>query len=151
MPLFSQSLDSHTHYLNADLELLCAADLTPIASFFSQQEISQLHFSFLEKHSEQHPRLCFATFEANDSFETPAETIEVLLSAIASLPSDLESLWRQCEQRILDIGYQCGSEPWAFNQSLPNDMLARIAAAGLTLRLTLYPMATNQQTADGKA
>jgi hypothetical protein len=147
MSLPPQSVDSRIQYLNTDLELLGTADLAPIAIFFSQQALFQLHFSFLEKHSEQQTQLCLATFETNDSFDSPAETIEVLLRAIAALSPNLESLWWQCEQRILDIGYQCGSEPSALSQSLPSDLLARIAAVGLSLRLTLYPMTTNQQEA----
>jgi hypothetical protein len=38
-----------------------------------------------------------------------------------------------------NIGYDCGAEPWAFNQGLTAELLGRMAATGASLRITLYP------------
>jgi hypothetical protein len=44
-----------------------------------------------------------------------------------------------CSRREFNIGYDCGREPWAFNQVLSAQLLSRIAAARASLRVTLYP------------
>jgi hypothetical protein len=36
-------------------------------------------------------------------------------------------------------GYECGAEPWGFQQEISSATLARIAALDASLRLTLYP------------
>ena len=45
----------------------------------------------------------------------------------------------QCTTREFNLGYDCGAEPWAFNQGLSSELLGRIAAVGASLRLTIYP------------
>lgn len=49
------------------------------------------------------------------------------------------AMWWACTRREFNIGYDCGAEPWAFNQGLSNETLRRIAACGGSLRWTLYP------------
>ena len=41
--------------------------------------------------------------------------------------------------REFNIGYDCGEEPWAFNQGLSAETLRRVAAVKASLRWTLYP------------
>ncbi len=42
-------------------------------------------------------------------------------------------------RREFNIGYDCGAEPWAFNQGLSAHLLGRMATAGASLRVTIYP------------
>jgi len=37
------------------------------------------------------------------------------------------------------FGYDCGLDPWGFNQGLSPKLLGRMAAAVASLRVTLYP------------
>ncbi len=60
-------------------------------------------------------------------------------AVIESLVPPLRSVWAGCSQREFNIGYDCGLEPWAFNQGLSADLLGRMAKAGASLRVTLYP------------
>ncbi len=67
--------------------------------------------------------------------DEPENTIRVMLSAIEAVlapeaDARAAALWRACTLREFNIGYECGAEPWAFNQGLSNDTLRRIAACG---------------------
>lgn len=62
-----------------------------------------------------------------------------LLSAIESLDGPTHELWSACTSREFNIGYDCGDEPWAFSHELTPETLARMAALGIALRITLYP------------
>jgi putative transcriptional regulator len=63
-----------------------------------------------------------------------------MLDAIESLDSDARRSWSECRLREFNIGYDCGYDPWAFNQGLTADTLHRISAAAASLRITLYPL-----------
>src|SRR5205814_66319 len=83
--------------------------------------------------------LWYATFEIYDQHEEPEPTIAALLAVVESLAESLRAVWSGCTRREFNIGYDCKSKPWAFNQGLTSQLLGRIAAAGASLRITLYP------------
>ena len=83
--------------------------------------------------------LWYATFETSTQFAEPEPNIAAILGIVESLARPLRSVWDGCAQREFNIGYDCGDEPWGFNQALPADLLARMAAVGASLRVTLYP------------
>jgi hypothetical protein len=64
-----------------------------------------------------------------------------MLDAIEAIDEPAKELWRACTKREFNIGYDCGDEPWAFNNGLSNRTLDRIARLGASLRITLYPPA----------
>ncbi len=80
-----------------------------------------------------------ATFETENQHAEPEPNIAAMLDAIESLGPAFSSIWSSCSLREFNIGYDCGLEPWAFNQGLSAGLLERMAAAGACLRLTLYP------------
>ena len=61
-----------------------------------------------------------------------------MLTVIEALHSPFRSAWAGCSQRVFDIAYDCGREPFAFRQELSAETLGRLAAAGASLRITLY-------------
>jgi hypothetical protein len=69
----------------------------------------------------------------------PEPNIATVLAAVESLAPPLRAVWSGCSLREFNIGYDCGREPWAFNQGLSAEVLGRIAAVGASLRWTLYP------------
>jgi hypothetical protein len=120
-------------YLNTDLDLISAEDLTVLAAAFEGGGVPPLHVT------QGADGLWYATFETSAQFAEPEPNIAAILAIVESLARPLRSLWDECTRREFNIGYDCGDEPWAFNQGLPADLLGRMAAAGASLRVTLYP------------
>ena len=88
-----------------------------------------------------------ATLELEGSFAQPESNIDAILTAVESLPPDAMKIWSACTVREFNLGYACGDEPWAFTNQLTSPTLARMAALGASLRLTLYPFrASNEPT-----
>jgi hypothetical protein len=129
-----RALVDHTIcYLNTDLDLTSAEDLTALAAAFESGGAPALQVT----HGAD--ALWHAIFETSAQFAEPEPNIAAMLAIVESLAGPLRSMWDGCTLREFNIGYDCGDEPWAFNQGLPADLLGRMAAAGASLRVTLYP------------
>lgn len=126
-------MDNTIHYLNTDLDLICEEDLTELANAFEVRGAFPLHVTGGDDGK------WYATFETDEQHAEPDPNISRMLTIIESLPEPLRRIWMRCTLRVFDIGYDCGAKPWGFHQSLSTDVLARIAAAGASLRITLYP------------
>jgi hypothetical protein len=126
-------VDNTICYLNTDLDLTSAEDLTALAAAFEARGVQPLHVT------RGADGLWLATFETSAQFTEPEPNIAAMLAIVESLTRPLRSVWQGCTRREFNIGYDCGAEPWAFNQGLPADLLGRMAAAGASLRVTLYP------------
>jgi hypothetical protein len=126
-------VDGVITYLNTDLDLTSASDLTAIAAAFEDAGVFSLHVTQVED------GLWYACFETEEQHNEPEPNIAAMLSVIESLAPPLQSVWAGCSRREFNIGYDCGPEPWAFNQGLTAALLGRMAAAGASLRVTLYP------------
>lgn len=121
-------------YLNTDLELRSTENLRPLDEALRANGFRSLHV-------ETGPDgICYATFEISFIQADPEVTIARMLDEIEVLNEPHRTTWRTCAQREFNIGYDCGDEPWAYNQGLSNDLLRRIAASGASLRITLYPI-----------
>lgn len=128
-------------YLNTDLDLVAADDLTALAAGLDARGVHPLHVDRRED------SLSYATFETDETYEQPETNIAVMLSAIESLDESQRRAWRACTVREFNIGYECGGEPWAFNQLVSGLTLRRMADAGAALRITLYPPASSSEAA----
>ncbi len=120
-------------YLNTDLDLTSADDLTALARSFRRRGIFTLHTARAED------GLWYATFEVLDQHAEPEHAIAAMLAVVEGLSKRLRLAWDGCSLREFNVGYDCGLEPWAFNQGLTAGLLGRMAAAGTSLRVTLYP------------
>ena len=109
-------------------------DLTVLALAFEARGLLPLHVTDGEGD------LWYATFETIEQYDEPEPNIVSILEVIESLSGPLQLMWFGCIHREFDIGYNCGSQPWAFNQGLSNDLLDRMAKARASLRITLYPL-----------
>ena len=128
-------MDDTISYLNTDLDLTSADDLTALAACFEANGVFVLHCDRAEDGRS------FATFEVLHCCEPdrlPESDIATMLATIESLAQPLRNIWTSCMLREFNIGYDCGSKPWAFNQGLSSELLGRIAAARASLRITLY-------------
>jgi hypothetical protein len=131
-------MDNKITYCNTDLELKSASDLSALAAEFEARGLDVLHVT----HSEDGQR--YSIVEAKEPWSEPEirepeRSIGEMLAAVESLAQPLRSVWMSCTLREFNIGYDCGDEPWAVNQGLSKELLARIVNVGATLRWTLYP------------
>jgi hypothetical protein len=126
-------LDGVIRYLNTDLDLASPTDLTTLAAALAAAGVPPLHVTRGED------GLWCACFETGEQHTEPEASIAAMLAVVEALPSELRSAWAGCSLREFNIGYDCGLEPWAFNQGLSAELLGRTAAAGASLRVTLYP------------
>jgi hypothetical protein len=120
-------------YLNTDLELISTDNLWPLAMALEAAGVFPMHVT------RGADGMWYAMFETQGERTEPEPCIAAMLSAIESLPPEHRATWDHCTLRELNIGYDCGDEPWAFNQGLSVALLARMSAVGASLRLTLYP------------
>jgi hypothetical protein len=126
-------MDNTIRYLNTDLVLVSPDDLTPLVANFKAHGVYDLFVTH------EQDGLWYATFETNESHEQPEPNIAAMVAVVEVLDEAQRSVWSRCTLREFNMGYDCGAEPWAFNHGLSNDLLNRIARAGASLRLTLYP------------
>jgi hypothetical protein len=140
-------VDGTICYLNTDLELVSLDDLSTLALEFEARGAITLQL-YRGEDARWHAWFEVSSFDDSE----PEPTISALLAMVESLPAPLQVIWSRCETRDFNIGYDCGRRPWAFNQGLPHSILARIAAVGASLRITLYPEereATDERAAIG--
>lgn len=128
-------------YLNTHLVLESAADLTDLANAFRAAGLHPLHVTKGDHGN------WYASFETIVQFGDPESNIAVMLSAIESLASPLSTIWRETTLREFNIGFDCGPEPWAFNQGLSNALLIRIGSVGASIRVTIYPAVSHDELA----
>jgi len=126
-------VDGVIHYLNTDLDLTSTHDLTVLAAAFEAAGVFCLHVS-----QGQDGPWC-ACFETDVQHGEPEPNIAEILTVVERLDPPLRSVWAGCSLREFNIGYDCGLKPWAFNHGLSANLLGRMAAAGVSLRVTLYP------------
>ena len=122
-----------TRYLNIDL--VSAAPLDALVEALEKAKLHRVNGWKDDMGRE------YQGWEVNGlpGFPGPAPIIELLLTAVESLPENARAAWNACESRAFDIGYSCAEEPWGFHQEIPSELLARMAALKISLRLTLYP------------
>ena len=126
-------------YLNTDLDLVCDTDPALLAS---ELESRGLWVHVTPGDDGQWYLLC------EDSNDTePESNINKFLDAVDSLSEEGRAIWERCSKREFNVGYDCGDEPWSFNQGLSNETLRRMAACGSTFRLTLYPFQPENEEA----
>lgn len=130
------------HHLNTDLVMKSDGDLTTLAAAFTAHGLWECYLTRGDDGR------WYASFEAGEQHREPETLIALLLDAVESLPPPLRTVWDGCFLRELDMGYDCGEEPWGFNQGLSAGLLRRIAAAAASLRVTLYRWTDDRRSAD---
>lgn len=126
-------MNSPITYVNTDLDLTSARDLTALVAAFESGGMFALHVTHRDD------GLWYATLETEEQHTDPEPNVAVIVAVAESLAGHLRSDWDGCTQRELNIGYDCGTHPWGFHQGLSPALLGRIAAVGASLRITLYP------------
>src|SRR5258708_20622777 len=115
-------------YLNTDLDLISRRDLNGLTSALVSRGLCPLEVS---QSSDGNWR---ARLETEEEFHDLDPNLSAMLTAIESLESESKTRWFECTTREFNIGYDCGNEPWEFNQGITPATLARIPACGASLR-----------------
>lgn len=131
-----RSPDREIRYLNTDLDLFSAEDLTALAAGLDEAGMGIHHVGEADGAWRAH-------LDMDHYYDAPELTIAAMLDAIESLPGPLRAVWDGCTRREFNIGYDCGNKPGAFEQKLSNALLARVATAGAGIGITLYPAAAD--------
>jgi hypothetical protein len=124
-------------YLNTDLDLIAAFDLTLLVTALEAQGLISLRLG------QEDDGLWYAILETDEQFDEPEPNIAAMLSVIEQFDQPMQEAWHSLKLRRFNIGYDCGNKPWAFNQGMSNPLLQRIAKAGASVRVTLYPPCKN--------
>jgi hypothetical protein len=128
-----------TRYLNTDLDIIGECDIRPLVATLEAQEFLSLHCEQAES-GRWHATLEKSISDDQPDGSSPEESITAMFPALEALTGEPKSIWERCSERCLDMGFECGEEPWGFRQELSTNTLTRIAALGMTLRITLYPV-----------
>lgn len=120
-------------YLNTDLILKSKENLRELAL-----ELKASGFLVLGV-SQDEAGLWHASFETDEVFTNPEDNIHAMLGILDKLDSHLSKVWYSCEEREFNIGFDCGLEPWAFNEGLSLELLMDLVKHGGSLRITIYP------------
>ena len=125
-------MEDRISYLNTDLDLVSADDLTPLTSAL---EALGLLLLYVEQREDS---LWHAGLEPAEQYDGPEAGVAALLRAIESLSEPLAAAWAACIARELSVGYQCGNEPRSVEHGLSSPLLGRAAALGASLNIVLY-------------
>lgn len=125
--------DGIIQYLNTDLDLRSAEDLTPLSAVLEACGLWEIHLKQQEDGS------WFAIFSAGCGGAEADQSITALLAVIEALAPEDKAMWSRCTVKEFNLGYQCGTGPRPFTQGLSSEVVARIAAVGASMRITIYP------------
>ena len=125
--------DGIIQYLNTDLDLRSVEELTPLAAVLESCGLLEIHLKQEEDGS------WFAIFEAGCGGAEPDQSISKLLDVLEALAPEHKAMWSRCTVKEFNLGYQCGTEPHPFTQGVSSEVVARIAAVGASMRITIYP------------
>ena len=126
-------------YLNTDLDLVCDLDPTVLAVEFESRGLGA-------RVTPGDDGLFYVLCDDSNDVEPEPNMIRIL-SAIDALSVSGREIWNRCSKRDFNVGYDCGDEPWSFNQGISNQTLRRIADCGASFRITLYPYRPAQPAA----
>jgi hypothetical protein len=138
-------MDEVTSYRTTDLDLFSAEDLTPLAAALEAQGLRVGHRALWIDETEwfriAEPQW-FWSFQAGGEgpYEDPEPAVAALLTAVEALDPPTRAAWEGCSQRVFNLAYDCGTRPLSVRYDLSAGTLARLAAAGGLLRITLYAL-----------
>jgi hypothetical protein len=137
--------DGTTGYRVTDLCLFSSGDLTELAAALVARGLDHRNgprwFDEPEWSRLDGPHW-YWRFQAGgeESHDEPEPELAALLAAVEGLGPAARAAWDGCARRAFDAAYDCGVRPFAVRHELSAGTLARLAAAGGVLRVTLYAL-----------
>lgn len=128
------------HYLNVDLEIDSPVDLGPIAEDFGD-DVSTLYCGEWGQHYR-------AAFEVAH-YGGVNESLALFCTLIESLDDTAKALWDSSFSRVFDLGFESGDTASSCQLALEPSIVARVAAVGATLAVTVYPVSPEDSEVAG--
>jgi hypothetical protein len=121
-------------FLNVDLELNSPVSLAKLAKHFK----GSAYVLFCGR-TEGSYHLCAEALIRGHLSNNPRTCTTHLLDLLENLPAPLAALFERCSSREFDYGFDGGLESKPFSVTLAPTSLARMAALGIRMRVTVYP------------
>jgi hypothetical protein len=138
-------MDEVARYVTTDLVLYSTEDLTALAAALEARGLDfrdpARWMDETEWYRIAEPQW-YWRFQAGGegSYDEPDPEVAAILAAVEALDAPARAAWNNCSQRVFDLGYDCGTRPFSVRHDISAGTLARLAAAGATLRITLYAL-----------
>lgn len=130
-----------THFLNVDLEVRSRASLAAL--------VARLEGRVVVLSSERLRGVHLARFETLGArTATPDRCIAALVRLVEDLPRPERRLWDGASERVFDIGIQAGRDGQVFRPKIAASTLARVAALGAGIRVTVYPFGWGESASE---
>lgn len=120
------------HFLNVDLDIRVHADPQALIDHWQKELIVLV--------DESKSDLKLLRFECVEQYPNAAECIEAFCTLVEQLPTDLMQFWQKCPERVLDIGYESGTERPVTLESFSSELLKRVHTHFTALNLAIYPV-----------
>ncbi len=125
-----------TTFLNTDLDVVSDRDPTPLVAALEREgNVHQLTPAPIANDD----GTWFVNFETFVRPHTAEATAASIVDAIENLDADERALWDACRSRVLDLGFDAGKGD-VLAMTLSPRTVARAAAAGLAITVTIYPV-----------
>lgn len=132
MDLPAKTGESEAMFLNVDLEVASRQDLTPL--------VEELAPKLFVVHEQRLRGTHFVAFElAEQRYRTPDACLARLATLIERLSPAGRKLWTSATSRRFDVGIEAPQDPPAYADVVRPKALARAAALGVSLAVTVYP------------
>lgn len=119
------------HFLNVDLDIRVHADPQALIDHWQDDLIVLV--------DESKSELKLLRFECVEQYSNAVQCIEAFCTLVEQIPPDLVQFWQECPERILDIGYESGSEHPALSDDFSVSLLQKVSAHFTQLKITIYP------------
>jgi hypothetical protein len=119
------------HFINVDFELSSLKDFSPLIAELNEN----IEVLFNEK-VENKNHLNFE-YSISGSEVEPFKIISMFFNDLEKLSGDGKKIIEACDKKVIDIGYNSGTEGWQYNM-LPNIVLKKISDNGFQLNISIY-------------
>ncbi len=122
-----------TTFLNVDLDITSAADLTPLAS-----AVEAAGAIVLTCHRAPDGSFCMLV-EVGEDTHSMADTIDRLIDLVDTLDTVPRRLFDEADSRTFNVGIEAGQQPEVHVEQLEPAQVAAIGRLHAGVAVTLYP------------
>lgn len=124
-------MELETRFLNVDLDVESAHDLSPLVDEFAPIAFNLHHAAM--------PHGFRASFELDGAERLDADTaIQRLADAVLRLPPAGRQLWDSATARRFSIGIAAGLRPYSFHVILQPGTVSAVAGVGAAVEVVVY-------------